>query len=73
MLLVFTLHFHQISIFHVITFPESFLNGGWNKSFIQLHKDSTLRVYKKQGDSTIQGSIFMKVFFSLTLAVQISY
>ncbi|KAI8746481.1 leucine-rich repeat extensin protein 3, partial [Biomphalaria glabrata] len=45
---------------YVKRFSKSFLNGGWNKSFLELHRDSTLNVYKKQGDSKCQGSIFMK-------------
>ncbi|GFN93036.1 pleckstrin homology domain-containing family b member 2-like [Plakobranchus ocellatus] len=45
---------------YIKRFSKSFLNGGWNKSFLELHRDSTLCVYKKQGDSNCQGSIFMK-------------
>ncbi|KAH9509477.1 hypothetical protein Btru_045994 [Bulinus truncatus] len=45
---------------YVKRFSKSFLNGGWNKSFLELHRDSTLNVYKKQGDSKCQGSIFLK-------------
>ncbi|XP_005093555.1 trithorax group protein osa isoform X2 [Aplysia californica] len=45
---------------YVKRYSKSILNGGWNNSFLQLHRDSTLNVYKKQGDSKVQGSIFVK-------------
>ncbi|BFZ19842.1 hypothetical protein BsWGS_22881 [Bradybaena similaris] len=45
---------------YIKRFSKSFLSGGWNQSFLELHRDSQLNVYKKQGDSKCQGSIFLK-------------
>ncbi|XP_059171137.1 uncharacterized protein LOC131952473 isoform X2 [Physella acuta] len=45
---------------YIKRYSKSFLSGGWNNSFLQLHRDSTLNVYKKQGESKCQGSIYMK-------------
>ncbi|CAG5116127.1 unnamed protein product [Candidula unifasciata] len=45
---------------YVKRYSKKFLSGGWNQSFLELHRDSQLNVYKKQGDSKCQGSIFLK-------------
>ena len=40
---------------------ESFLSGGWNNVWVVLYQDSSICVYKRQGDYEIKAKAFMKV------------
>lgn len=48
-----------------IYFVEGFLSGGWNNVWVVLYNDSSLCVYKRQGDNEIKAKAYMKVRLGL--------
>ena len=45
---------------HLKRHSKSFLSGGWNNVWVVLYQDSSLCVYKRQGDYEIKAKAFMK-------------
>ncbi|XP_046552859.1 proline-rich protein 2-like isoform X2 [Haliotis rubra] len=45
---------------YIKRYSNSFMDGGWKKIWVVLHRDSKLVIYKKQSDTSPKGHVIMK-------------